>query len=207
MPGPGHGWLRAEAWTGFRVLTRDSLELAGVAHGERFAHGLLDFIDTHPQLAADLFVGQAVELREQENFSHGRRHAVEQFIDLYQGFNQQGFVFRGHLQCLWLLGQRLQVSALHRLTAPAIDQQAIGNRRQIGQGLAQVIDRAPRPHDAYKRILRQVIGIGVFLQAFTQPVLQPTTVLQVEVLDILFETAVVGHDDENQLVIDKYSQL
>jgi len=32
-------------------------------------------------------------------------------------------------------------------------------------------------------------------------------VLQVEVLDILFETAVVGHDDENQLVIDKYSQL
>ncbi|MNN13608.1 hypothetical protein D3C81_1266460 [compost metagenome] len=136
----------------------------------------------YAQFSGDLWISQAIDLRQQKGAFDLTRQTVEQLIQLHQGLQDDRLVFFRRRDHVRHLRQGVEVSAFDILTAVMIEQNALGQRRQKGARLDDHRRFAGGQH-LDKRVLRQIRRAVRAAEFAPQPTDEPAVMGLIERFD------------------------
>ncbi|MNP57155.1 hypothetical protein D3C76_1519560 [compost metagenome] len=94
-------------------------------HG--LGHVVIDATQADAQVLGNLWVGQAIELREDEHLLDLRPQALQQAVDFDQRLQHDRLLLQRRMMRFRQVGQGIQIGLLQRAPTQQVDQQAFGN--------------------------------------------------------------------------------
>lgn len=134
------------------------------------------------QFSADLRVGQAIALGQQERTLDLDGQAIEQLVQFDQGLQDDCAFFFRRCHVLGHLRQGVEVGALKVLAAVEVEQYALGDRGEERTGLDQR-GCFPRSEHAHEGVLGQVGGAFRAAELASQPAGEPVVMVVVQHFD------------------------